>query len=273
MNRDPNYMPGPMPMGPNPNYPSQMGFPMNYGFPGDQSFLNQQLGNHMAQIFQDQVSQYSDNLVSKSKTWVGNNLKYYFAVDTGYVLKKILLIFFPFTHKDWSLKYRNDEQIAPRDDLNAPDLYIPWMAFVTYILVAGYLLGVNDRFSPEQLGIQASSALAWLIFEVLATMIILYSFNLMSAFGFFHVLSLSGYKFVPMIAALLIALPFSSMGYYISLAYGSLALCYFLIRNIHMAIETSPATQGGGRQSTIKVIFFCLVQPLLMYHLTKHFVV
>lgn len=78
MNQQPFYTnSGPMPnMGPNSYATPMGGYPMNYGggFPGDQSFLNQQLGNHMAQIFQDQVAQYSDNLVSKSKTWVGNNV-------------------------------------------------------------------------------------------------------------------------------------------------------------------------------------------------------
>ena len=93
MNQQPFYPnPGPMPnMGPN-SYATPMGYPMNYGggFPGDQSFLNQQLGNHMAQIFQDQVAQYSDNLVSKSKTWVGNNVSIFIIIQANYLLLWLL---------------------------------------------------------------------------------------------------------------------------------------------------------------------------------------
>jgi len=98
--------------------------------------------------------------------------------------------------KDWSVRFNPDEPVAPRDDINAPDLYIPTMAFVTYILVSGYLLGLQNRFSPEQLGIQASTALAWLLLEVVIVLIALYLFSISCSLGFFHMISFGGYKFV-----------------------------------------------------------------------------
>ena len=30
---------------------------------------------------------------------------------------------------------------CPRDDVNAPDMYIPTMAFITYVLVVGVAMG------------------------------------------------------------------------------------------------------------------------------------
>lgn len=36
--------------------------------------------------------------------------------------------------------------MAPRFDLNAPDLYIPAMSFITYVLVAGLALGTQNRY-------------------------------------------------------------------------------------------------------------------------------
>ena len=68
-----------------------------------------------------------------------------------------------------SIRYSHNEPVQPRLELNAADLYIPRypatklcedvriliihfsMAFVTYILVVGYVLGMQDRFSPEVL--------------------------------------------------------------------------------------------------------------------------
>lgn len=44
------------------------------------------------------IDAYSQSLVDKSKGWLGN-LKQYFAVDTNYTVKKLLLIFIPFLHK------------------------------------------------------------------------------------------------------------------------------------------------------------------------------
>ncbi|XP_058715835.1 protein YIF1B isoform X3 [Poecile atricapillus] len=52
-------------------------------------------------------------------------LKYYFAVDTAYVGRKLRLLLFPFGHPDWQVRYQQDGPVAPRFDVNAPDLYIP----------------------------------------------------------------------------------------------------------------------------------------------------
>jgi hypothetical protein len=56
----------------------------------------------------DFAKQYAENVVGQGKNMVDeklqkfvsvSKLKYYFAVDTSYVMKKMGLIFFPFTHK------------------------------------------------------------------------------------------------------------------------------------------------------------------------------
>lgn len=64
------------------------------------------------------------------------------------------------------MKYEQDGPVQPRFEINAPDLYIPVMGYVTYVLTAGLVLGMQDRFSPEQLGILGSSALAWWLVEL-----------------------------------------------------------------------------------------------------------
>ena len=53
------------------------------------------------------------------------NLKSYFAVDTNYVLRKLSILLFPFSHRNWMLQYVSDSPVPPREDVNAPDLYIP----------------------------------------------------------------------------------------------------------------------------------------------------
>ncbi|MEE6516972.1 hypothetical protein FKM82_026861 [Ascaphus truei] len=77
---------------------------------------------------------YGSSLASQGKEMVDMNinrfipmtkLKYYFAVDTVYVGKKIGLLVFPYMHQDWEVRYQQDTPVAPRFDINAPDLYIP----------------------------------------------------------------------------------------------------------------------------------------------------
>ena len=53
------------------------------------------------------------------------NLKTYFAVDTSYVLKKLSIVLFPFSTRNWMLQYGQSGRAPPREDVNAPDLYIP----------------------------------------------------------------------------------------------------------------------------------------------------
>ena len=76
------------------------------------------------------------------------------------------LLLFPFSHTDWSIKYSQDEPVQPKYDTNAPDLYIPSMAYLTYVLLVGYVLGLRNAFSPDALAATASSALVWLVLEL-----------------------------------------------------------------------------------------------------------
>nr|XP_046151415.1 protein YIF1A-like isoform X7 [Oncorhynchus gorbuscha] len=123
-----------------------------------------------------------------------NKLKYFFAVDSKYVMKKLLLLVFPYTHQDWEVRYHRDTPLTPRHDVNAPDLYIPSMAFITYILLAGMALGIQKRFSPEVLGLCASTALVWVVIEVLVMLLCLYILSVHS--DIFDLFAYSGYKYV-----------------------------------------------------------------------------
>ncbi|KAK6021904.1 Hrf1 family protein, partial [Ostertagia ostertagi] len=107
------------------------------------------------------------------------NLKYYFSVDNSYVGKKLGILLFPFFHRDWSLKYAgSDEPVPAKDDVNAPDLYIPLMAFITYVIVSGFVLGTQGRFSPEMLGILTSNAFIWVIIENIVIFVSKYVMNI-----------------------------------------------------------------------------------------------
>uniref|UniRef100_A0A1I8C060 Protein YIF1 n=1 Tax=Meloidogyne hapla TaxID=6305 RepID=A0A1I8C060_MELHA len=124
------------------------------------------------------------------------NLKYYFAVDVNYVRRKLLIILFPFLHRDWTNKLStNDKPMTPREDVNAPDLYIPSMAFITYILVAGIVFGVQKRFTPEKLGMLTTNALFYMIFENVIVFLMKYALNISQSLNVWHALAYSSYKF------------------------------------------------------------------------------
>jgi len=101
-------------------------------------------------------------------------LRRYFAVSTDYVLNKLKLVLLPYTHHgSWQrstveIKGENGEKCLspPRADINAPDLYIPVMGFITYIVFCAMVAGFAGGFTPEILGIVATKALAFFAVDV-----------------------------------------------------------------------------------------------------------
>lgn len=208
-----------------------------------------QFGVFQQPMVQDMAVQYGQRLADHGKELLNEKvekyipvtrLKYYFAVDNKYVIHKLRLIFFPFTHKDWTLKYSEDNPVQPRYDINAPDLYIPAMAYITYVVLAGFVLGMQNRFSPEQLGLQASSALAYSIFEVLIYSITLYVAHIPNTLKTLDLLAYSGYKYTIMVSCILFSLIFRSIGYYVSLIYCGISLAFFLIRTLKVKMVEVP---------------------------------
>lgn len=245
-------------------------------FPGQQ-LLTDPMATMAMQYGQTIAGQGKVMMEEKLEKYVSvSKMKHYFAVDTGYVTKKLGLLFFPFTHMDWAVHFNNqNEPVAPRYDVNAPDLYIPTMAFVTYILTTGYILGSQNRFTPEQLGMQASSALGWSLVEILILFLALYVLNASSTLKVFDLIAFCSYKYVYMVAALLACIFFKTLGYYAVLGYSSLSLGFFLIRTLRVLIlpkTTSDHYSSSNRHSSYLLLSICITQPFLMYILTKHLV-
>ncbi|XP_049526239.1 protein YIF1B isoform X2 [Dermacentor silvarum] len=230
--------------------------------PDPMAAMAMQYGTALAGQGKDMVHQKLEKYVSVSK------IKYYFAVDTSYVGRKLLLLLFPFGHTDWAVKYDQDEPVPPRYDVNAPDLYIPSMALVTYVLLSGYLLGLRNEFTPERLGLQASSALMWLTLEVLAIWLATYILSIRSNLRVLDLVAFSSYKFVSMIAALLASMLLYQPGYLLVLAYGCLTLDFFLLRTLRLSLLSGSSSEGS-RRGLYLLLAVCVLQPALAYWLTQ----
>lgn len=240
-----------------------------------QQFLNDPMANMAMQYGTSLAGQGKDIVHKNLEKYVSTSkLKYYFAVDTAYVGKKLGMLMFPYTHGDWAIKYDQDEPVAPRYEVNAPDLYIPVMAFVTYVLVSGVVLGVQNRFTPEQLGIQASTALVWIVIELLAIMLSLYVMNLSTELKYMDILAYTGYKYVGMIFTLIGGLLFESAGYYGLLLWFSCSIVFLLVRTLRIQIlphsESEGFQRGGTKRSLYLILTVALLQPVLMWWLTRH---
>jgi hypothetical protein len=191
-------------------------------------------------------------------------LKHYFNVSNSYVLSKLRIILFPWWHKPWSRQQRHTVDpsasagstlyLPPREDPNSPDMYIPTMALVTYILLSTLLAGLRGAFHPELLGMTASVAIAVMGAEVIVLKIGTYLLAITSSSQLLDLVAYSGYKFVHVIVSLLLShlLAWIGIGGYWSswaiFAYFFSANAFFLLRSLRYVLLPDQSGQGmvGG---------------------------
>ncbi|MCO5563299.1 hypothetical protein L7F22_016939 [Adiantum nelumboides] len=110
-------------------------------------------------ILRTGIGAYGEKLFGTGRQYVesninryfsGQDIQYYFQVNDQYVRNKLKVILFPFLHRGhWT---RISEQVAgrlsfrpPIFDINAPDLYIPFMAFGSYVVLCGIASGLLGK--------------------------------------------------------------------------------------------------------------------------------
>ncbi len=134
----------------------------------------------------------------------------------------------------------------PRQDPNSPDLYIPLMAFITYVLLYGLGKGLrldSSSFSPDII-IQA----VWrcLILQLIESCIIKVAVNLLSVtLPFSDVFAYSGYKYVGLCINTLSRALGGSVNFVVSL-YTAGMLGYFVLKTMAAVVPQNPPNGGGG---------------------------
>ncbi|GMT11016.1 hypothetical protein PFISCL1PPCAC_28748, partial [Pristionchus fissidentatus] len=239
-----------------------------YGIPqGASQFMADPMFKAAQQFGGQFAEQQKDKLVKYLNPF---QLKYYFSVDNAYVGKKLGLILFPFFHSDWTPKFSHDSApVSARDDINAPDLYIPLMSFLTYVLVSGFVLGTQSRFSPEILGILTSNALVLSLIENVIINIAKFVMNISASLSIWHSLAYSTYKFVGMTLCLLAFIFGGKTVYYGVLAYTSAALVFFLLRTVANFFFDAHYTPDGRKRKGFLILFILITQPFIMWWLTS----
>ncbi|TNN41763.1 Protein YIF1B [Liparis tanakae] len=112
--------------------------------------------------------------------------------------------------------------------------------------------GTPTVFSPELLGVQASSALVWLIMEVVAVLLSLYLVTVNTDLTTIDLLAFSGYKYVGMIVG--------------------------VIRTLRLKLLSEAAAEGRlvrGTRNQLRMYLTMAIaaaQPVFMYWLTYHLV-
>jgi len=188
-------------------------------------------------------------------------LKYYFDVDTSYVARKLRIILLPFSNVSWRrIRVQDDSTgsivyASPREDVNAPDLYIPLMSFVTLVLLVGFSMGfLSDNFHPEVLGRTATTLVICVLLESIGLKLGFFFVATESSPPFLDILAYCSYIFVSVIVNLAIGMVFSSLIYHICTVVTALMIGIFFVRSIRDIVLVHGDLANKGRQIFLVVI-------------------
>mmetsp|Transcript_31751 Transcript_31751/g.53558 ORF Transcript_31751/g.53558 Transcript_31751/m.53558 type:complete len:266 (+) Transcript_31751:108-905(+) len=231
---------------------------INFGLNAGQDMLNKQRDKWMPGL---------------SGFWL--SLKYYFSVSNSYVLKKIVVILHPSSNKVWN-RIQADEferegegvysrkWALPKQDYNAPDLYIPLMAFMTYVLLYGLGkgLGTTSEFSPDLI---INAIWRCLILQLIESGLIKFGVNLMSVpVPFLDICSYTGYKYVALCINFLARIMGTTVSVLVSLATSAM-LAYFMLKT--MAAVVPPQTTVGPPRHLL-LLGFAVMQVVVILTLS-----
>ncbi|XP_042373264.1 protein YIF1B-B-like [Zingiber officinale] len=223
---------------------------------------------------------YGEKFLGSSSEFMQSNIsryfsnpQYYFQVNDQYVRNKLKVILFPFLHRGhWT---RITEPVGgrlsykpPIYDINAPDLYIPFMSFGTYIILAGFAFGLLGKFSPEALSIQFTRGLAGWFMQVLLLKGLLYSLGSSEA-PLLDVVAYGGYAFTGLSLNMLARLCWS-YSYYFLMPWMSLCMGVFLVKTMKRVLFTEMRSyeKHSSRQHYI-LLFMAIAQFPLFFWLGK----
>lgn len=163
------------------------------------------------------------------------------------------------------------EYQLPKHDECAPDLYLPSMAAITYVLLSALLYGTAGQFSPEVIGGILTSCVVAQVLEVVCIRVGLYllQVNVVSALDVF---AYTGYKYVGLCLNMLVGLAvghfgMGSQGYYGAFLYTASCMTYFMLKTMANNIPAQTAAQGPNRE--VMVVAFAASQFATMWFVSQ----
>lgn len=218
---------------------------------------------------------YGEKIIGSSSDYVHSNItrylsdpQYYFQVNDHYVKNKLKVVLFPFLHRGhWT---RITEPVGgrlsykpPIFDINAPDLYIPFMAFGTYVILAGISLGLQGKFSPEALNwIFVKGIVGW-SFQVSLLKMTLFSLGSGEA-PLLDIVAYAGYTFTGLSLAVMGNFV-SGYAYYLLLLWACLCMGTFLVKTMKRVLFAEARSYDSSRHHYLLLFIAAAQFPLLIW--------
>ncbi|XP_059286978.1 uncharacterized protein LOC132040366 isoform X1 [Lycium ferocissimum] len=230
-----------------------------------------------SELIKNELGAYGEKILGSGSAYVQSNIgryifnpQYYFQVNEEYVKNKLKVILFPFLHKGhWmraaDLAGGEFSFKPPMYDINAPDLYIPMMAFGTYLVLAGYFLGITTKFSPEALGVQFTTGLLIWLLQVLILEATLHSLG-SGEVPLLDIVAYGGYIFV-VASIILLSRIIWDYAFYLVTIFECFCMGVFLIKTMkRILISEVRSFEKHSTKRNYLLLFMALSQiPLLFW--------
>ncbi|GFS38987.1 integral membrane HRF1 family protein [Actinidia rufa] len=157
----------------------------------------------------------------------------------------------------------------PIYDINAPDLYIPLMAFGTYLVLAGLFLGINGKFTPEALGLQFTNALLCWLLQVLLLETILHWLG-GGELPVLDVVAYGGYTFVAA-SVIMLARVLWSLSFWVVTLWECLCMGVFLVKTMkrvliaEVRLRSCDHNQHSSKRHYLLLLMAVAQFPLLFW--------
>ncbi|ELP87816.1 protein YIF1A, putative [Entamoeba invadens IP1] len=197
--------------------------------------------------------------------------RYYFNVSTTSVFKRLLMTVVPYAFRgDWTRTATTAEDQSklyspPKEDKYAPDLYVPLMSFITYVLFVGFYYGSKGTFTPETLSVATTLCLMVVTLEVMIVKFLEYMlFDVGADFRVY--LSYLSYVFVPVIICSLVGTaPVPYIQYVALVVFGS-SFAFFIYKTLMGGLT---AIEGEMSKKRMYAILIGLLQIALIFFMMK----
>ncbi|CAN1345205.1 Protein YIF1B [Linum perenne] len=254
---------------PTPKFINPFGDPFSSGGVAGSGLIRGGLGAYGEKI----LGSGSDYVQSNQIYNYFSDPQYYFQVNEHYVRNKLKILLLPFLHRGhWT---RITEPVGgrlsykpPVNDINAPDLYIPCMAFATYLVLAGISLGLSGKFSPEALNWQfVKGMVGWV------TQVMLLKVSLLSLGGgeapVLDVVAYAGYTFTGMCIAMMGRIVLHYASYYLIIIWTCLCMAVFLVKTMKRTLFAEVRCFDGSSRHHYLLLGVALTQFPLIFWLSN----
>lgn len=159
----------------------------------------------------------------------------------------------------------------PIADDNAPDLYIPSMSLITYVLLCAFCYGTAGQFNPEVIPDVCTKCFFAQLLEVIAIRVGFYMMQ--TDVPFLDLWSYTGYKYTGLCINMMVGILgrlFELGGtttYYASFLWTASAAAFLMLKIMSHTVPLQTAASGPKRE--VMVLTFAACQPVIMWFVSQ----